>query len=157
MTRTVEVERHVRARPETIFPFFTDPALAVQWQGTYAELDPRPGGRYVFHFGDGPRIVGEYIELDPPHRLVLAWGWERAEGSPLAEVPPRSTTLEVVLTPEPGGTLVCIRILGLGSDDAAKFTAWGAQTYIARLAVAAEGGAPAPDPVASGLESNRPA
>ena len=35
------------ARPETIFPLFTDPAKLTRWKGRSATLDPRPGGTYL--------------------------------------------------------------------------------------------------------------
>jgi hypothetical protein len=40
----VEVSVHVAAQPETVFPFFTDPARYVQWMGGGATLEPVPGG-----------------------------------------------------------------------------------------------------------------
>ena len=33
---------HIKAPPEVVFPYFTDPALIVTWIGDRAELDPRP-------------------------------------------------------------------------------------------------------------------
>ena len=35
----------IDATPETIWPFLTDPKRHVEWLGTVAEIDPRPGGR----------------------------------------------------------------------------------------------------------------
>ena len=37
---------HIKAPPEVVFPYFTDPALIVKWIGDRAELDPQPGGMF---------------------------------------------------------------------------------------------------------------
>ena len=42
----VEREIRVAAPPETVFAFFTDADKMVQWKGSEAQLDPRPGGIY---------------------------------------------------------------------------------------------------------------
>ena len=42
----VEVEVRIAASPETVFDFFTEPELMVQWMGRRVELDPRPGGGF---------------------------------------------------------------------------------------------------------------
>ena len=57
--RTFSVTREVtiHASPETVFAFFTDPARMVQWMGTKAMLDPRPGG--VFRVNPGGHAVSE--------------------------------------------------------------------------------------------------
>jgi uncharacterized protein YndB with AHSA1/START domain len=36
---------HIKAPPEVVFPYFTDPALIVTWIGDRAELDPHPRQR----------------------------------------------------------------------------------------------------------------
>jgi len=42
----------IDATPETIWPYLTEPDKHVDWCGTVAELDPRPGGIYrVFMAG----------------------------------------------------------------------------------------------------------
>ena len=38
----IQHEVRIQAKPETIFPFFTEPDLMVQWNGTTATLDARP-------------------------------------------------------------------------------------------------------------------
>lgn len=85
------VEREIRilARPETIFPFFTDPAKMVRWKGTEAALDPRPGGIYRVNVTGQNIARGEYREIVPYSRIVFTWGWEGD-----AAVPPGSTTIE---------------------------------------------------------------
>jgi len=71
----LEVSVHIAAQPETVFPYFTDPARYVQWMGNHAKLDPVPGGAYRIRMRDGVETAGEFLEVDPPRRLVFTWGW----------------------------------------------------------------------------------
>ena len=66
---------HIAAQPETVFPYFTDPARYVQWMGTEATLEAVPGGRYRVRMRDGVEAAGEFLEVEPPRRLVFTWGW----------------------------------------------------------------------------------
>ena len=61
---TVEREVRIAARPETIFPFFTDPAKMVRWKGVHATLDPRPGGIYRVDVTGRNVAKGEYVEVN---------------------------------------------------------------------------------------------
>jgi uncharacterized protein YndB with AHSA1/START domain len=138
-TQVVEREVYVDAAPETVFEFFTNPEKMVRWKGRAATLDPRPGGIYRVEIG--PYVaLGEYVEVDPPHRVVLTWGWEG--GSP---IPPGSSTIEVTLTPDGDGTLVRLVHSGL-SEESAEAHAHGWDQYMPRLAIAAAGGDAGPDP-----------
>ena len=44
------------------------------------QTDLRPGGRYRLSMRDPSGVVrsvgGEYVEVDPPRRLVYTWTWE---------------------------------------------------------------------------------
>ena len=143
-TPTGAVEREVRidARPETIFPFLTDPDLMVHWMGTMAELDARPGGIYRIDI-DGEHIVrGEYVEVSAPDRVVFTWGWE-SEQSP---VRPGTSTVEVTLRSEDGATIVRLVHSDLPSRESADAHSEGWEHYLPRLAVTATGGDPGPDP-----------
>jgi uncharacterized protein YndB with AHSA1/START domain len=96
LTASVRIE----APPERVFPYFTEADRMVRWMGEAAQLDARPGGRFAVDV-EGTAIRGEFVELDPPHRVVFTWGhagW--------AELPPGASTVEVRLTAEDGGTLV---------------------------------------------------
>ena len=70
----LEVSVHIQARPETVFPYFTDPARYVLWMGSQAVLEPRPGGVYRVTMSNGVVTSGEFLEVDPPRRLVFSWG-----------------------------------------------------------------------------------
>lgn len=152
--RTIEIERRVHCRPETAFTFFTDPAKHVLWQGVRADLDPRPGGQYLIHYSEHTRLRGEYLELDPPKRIVLSWGVEMS-GADLpdgaAELLPGSTLIEVVFVPDGDSTIVRIRHSGLPTEAASTFTGTGWGVYVERIAAVAEGRDPGPDPLAAAV------
>ena len=96
--------------------------------GVHADLDPRPGGRFRID-ADGEHVaVGEYREIDPPHRLVMTWGWQ---GNP--SVPPGSTRVEITLTPDGEGTLLHLRHTGLPDDAARETHLAGWSQYTGRL------------------------
>ena len=137
----LEVTVHISARPETVFPYFTDPARYVQWMGSSATLEPTPGGRYRVGMRDGVEAVGEFVEVDPPHRLVFTWGWTDGFA-----VPPGSSRVVVTLVEEDGGTRVLLRHYGLPDEDQVEHHRGGWGAYLGRLSVRAAGGDPGPDP-----------
>jgi uncharacterized protein YndB with AHSA1/START domain len=130
----VQVERQIAASPATVFSYLVEPAKFVAWMGTSAELDPRPGGRFRIEVDRGNVAVGEYQQIDPPHRLVLTWGWERSE-----TVPPGSTTIEITLAPQGSGTLFRLRHLGLPDEGERASHHEGWAMYSERLAALFDG------------------
>lgn len=102
---------HIKAPPEVVFPYFTDPALIVQWIGDRAELDPRPDG--VFSLGMGEVMAsGVYLTVEPPYRVVFSWGVAGNE-----TLPPGGSTVEVVLTPDGDDTMVVLTHRGVPSTQ----------------------------------------
>lgn len=145
---TVEVSQRVDGTPDVVFPYFTDPEKYCLWQGLEAELDPRPGGVYRLKFFDGGAVEGEYLVVDPPHRIVFSWGWNGDALPPgMADVPPGSTTVEVTLVADGDGTIIQLRHSGLPSDAASSVHEWGWRTvYLPRLEIARAGRDPGPEP-----------
>ena len=137
----IEREVRIEAPPETVFQFFVDPKLYVRWKGRMAWLDPRPGGEYRVAINDKAVAKGEFVEVDPPHRLVFTWGFEGVDG-----LPPGTTTVEVLLEPDGDGTLLRLRHSGLMNETMCLFHGWGWGVTLDRLLVAAEGGDPGPYP-----------
>jgi uncharacterized protein YndB with AHSA1/START domain len=131
----------VDASPETIFEFFTVPEKHVQWEGTEAELDPRPGGVYRVLIAGAVQAAGEYVEVVPYEKVVFTFGWD-VEGNPVG---PGSTTVEITLHPDGDKTLVRLAHRGLPDDDAVAQHGHGWEHYLGRLAVAAAGGDAGPD------------
>lgn len=139
-----ETEVHVNARPETVFAFFTDPAKMVQWKGTDAALDPRPGGVYRVNVTGRETAIGEYLEVVPHSRVVITWGWDKGP------VAPGSTRVEVDFIPDGNGTIVRLRHYGLDAEGLSQH-AEGWNHYLPRLALAAAGREPGPDPWVQGM------
>jgi uncharacterized protein YndB with AHSA1/START domain len=99
----VVVERRIQARPSTVFSFLTDPAKWTRWQGTAADLDPRPGGVYHVVVREGAVARGTFLEVIPHRRVVFTWGFEVPAGHPIA---PGSSRVEIDLLPDEDGTLL---------------------------------------------------
>jgi uncharacterized protein YndB with AHSA1/START domain len=140
----VTVHRIIRARPSTVFSFFTDPNRWLSWQGMTAEIDARPGGIFRMNVrGDG-WASGEFVTVAPYERIVFTWGWE-GDDSP---VPPGSSTVEVTLRPLGAEhTELTLTHHGL-PPPALDVHREGWNHYLDRLTIRAAGGDPGPDPSA---------
>ncbi len=97
-------EIEIAATPETVWAFLVDPEKAVRWWGTTVELDVRPGGTYRVETNARHIARGEYLEVEPPRRLVYSFGWEAGTEEVTALVPVGSSTVEIELEPSAGGT-----------------------------------------------------
>lgn len=145
----VTVTRRIRAAPERVYRFFTDPALWSRWQGTSAMVDAQPGGLLQVAMGrDGSGLAeGRFVELDPFERVVFTWGWA---SSPLSSLPPGSTVVTVHFRPDGDGTLVTLTHDALPQSERDIHEA-GWSLYLDRLVLVAEGGDPGPDPSLQGV------
>ncbi|WP_202425182.1 SRPBCC family protein [Streptomyces sp. HUCO-GS316] len=137
----VVVERHIAARPETVFSFFTDRDKWLSWMGTDGEFTFEPGGGYRTNVNRDNVAEGRFVAVDPPKRIVFTWGW--AEGG--MDLPPGSTTVEITLEPVDGGTLLRLVHSGLPTPEACAAHEEGWIHYVGRLAAVAAGGDPGPD------------
>lgn len=99
------VERRIAAPPETVFAFLTESDKWTSWQGTRADLDPRPGGVFRVDVREGAVTSGTYVQVDPPHRVSFTWGFE----TPGHPIPAGSTLVEIELVPDADGTLLRLR------------------------------------------------
>jgi len=145
VTESISVEREVAiaASPETVWELLTQEGEAVKWMGQSASFDLRPGGTYRVEVLPGNTARGEFVEIDPPRRLVVTWGWEPGSQS---TVPAGSSTIEFELTPDGGGTMLRFRHLDLPSAEAAESHGHGWDHYLGRLARLAGGDDPGRDP-----------
>ncbi|HUK44070.1 MAG TPA: SRPBCC family protein [Gaiellaceae bacterium] len=152
-TERLEVRREITiaARPETVWQFLVDPQKALLWWGIDARFDLRPGGEFRVHVVPGHTASGEFVEIDPPRRLVYTWGWEEGRDGPNL-VPPGSSTIEIELEPTVEGTTLRFVHRDLPAEESVVSHGQGWDHYLGRLAVAAAGGDPGRDPW---LEGNR--
>jgi uncharacterized protein YndB with AHSA1/START domain len=77
---------------------------------------------------------GEFLEMDPPKRVVFSWGFDEAA----IGVPPGGSTVEVTLTPTDAGTRVRLVHRGL-SPSATRDAAGGWTIMLDRLRSAVDG------------------
>jgi uncharacterized protein YndB with AHSA1/START domain len=122
----LRLERVLDAPPERIFAAWTDPSLLRRWWAAEADwttpgasTDVRVGGRYRLSMRDTSggvnSVVGEYLEVDPPHRLVYTWAWEAHARSPAAS---EVTVVAVDFVPEGSGTRVVLEQRGFAGQNA---------------------------------------
>jgi uncharacterized protein YndB with AHSA1/START domain len=79
----------VDAPGERIYKTLTEPAELAKWWGPHGfttpeiELNLRVGGSYRFTMqppeGDPFHLAGEFLEIDPPRRLVYTFRWEEPD------------------------------------------------------------------------------
>jgi uncharacterized protein YndB with AHSA1/START domain len=141
----VEVTRRIQAAPEDVFPFLTESEKYTRWKGLAADLDPRPGGVYRVQMSPDSTAVGEFVEVDPPSRVVFTGGWEGSD-----DVPPGSTTVEITLEADGDETVAVLRHFGLPNAHEAEEHTQGWNHYLSRLEIAGSGRDPGPDPTAAG-------
>jgi uncharacterized protein YndB with AHSA1/START domain len=85
----LHLQRVLPAQLELIFSTMTEPARLAAWWGPQgfttpeAVVDLRPGGRYRFTMqppeGEPFHLSGEFLEVDPPSRLVYTFRWEEPD------------------------------------------------------------------------------
>ncbi|HEY2596578.1 MAG TPA: SRPBCC family protein, partial [Chloroflexota bacterium] len=88
----------------------------------------------------GNDFRGEYLEVEPPHRVVVSWGLAGSDA-----FAPGSSRVEFTLVATRGGTTLRVLHTGLPERHARRH-ALGWAHYLARLTRAARGDLPCPDP-----------
>lgn len=89
---TVRISKIMPARREDVFNAWLDAAGMARWmcpgdiKKTDAEIDARVGGKFriVMHGEENDyEMTGEYVEIDPPRRLVFTWESSMTAGESL--------------------------------------------------------------------------
>ncbi|AYD89120.1 SRPBCC domain-containing protein [Actinomyces sp. 2119] len=128
----------IAAPPEAVFAYLTTAEGMTAWMGEYADLDPVPGGRFAVNIAGYP-VRGEFLHVEPPHRVVVSWGFAGSD-----ELPAGASTVEFRLTPTREGTRVDLRHYDL-PDAQVPGHADGWANFLPRLAAAGAGGNAGPD------------
>ena len=110
-TTSVVREITIAASPETVWQFLVDPDKAIRWMGQAAWFDPRPGGQYRIQVLPGNTASGEFVELDPPRRLVYTWGTDELH-------------FQLEPTDIGGCTLTFVNVLGVRDAAARNAAGW---------------------------------
>jgi uncharacterized protein YndB with AHSA1/START domain len=96
---------------------------------------PRPGDALHLDL-DGTVIADRYIEVDPPHRLVIGWDHQGTD-----KATPTPAVIEITLTPTGDGTNVKVELSGLSEEETAFYRQlWERQ--LDRIAAASAGAEP---------------
>ena len=127
----------VAGRPETVFAYFTDPAKMVQWMQKQ-RWTPAPAASVGSSSSRPKRGASSW------RSIPISESSSRGEQKLLA-TPPQSTVVEVSFTPDGEDTILQVahRRLPAASVD---FHRVGWEHFLPRLAIAAAGGDPGPDP-----------
>lgn len=101
----LRISRVLPAPPNKVWHALTNPDALAQWfwphdtYGTVAEADPRPGGKYLIDGQKaGIKAAGEYVTVDPPHRLVMTWRWDDEPPETLVTIELAESAEDTVLT-----------------------------------------------------------
>jgi uncharacterized protein YndB with AHSA1/START domain len=128
----------IDAPPEVVFAHLVTPERMVTWMGQHAELDPRPGGGFAVDI-NGALVRGEYLEVDPPRRVVVSWGMAGAQ-----DLPPGSSRVEFTLIRTATGTTLNLAHTRL-PETRMSTHGEGWTHYLDRLRVVLRGLDPGPD------------
>ena len=91
---------------------------------------PRVGETFQLDL-DGTKFAGRYIEVDPPHRMLLRWDRQETDT-------PTPMFIEITFTPTDEGTNVKVLFPGLSAEDAALYPQLWAR-HLDRIAAAFAG------------------
>jgi len=122
----------IDATPEVVFQFLVTEKGMTAWMGRWASLDPVPGGKFAVDIAGYP-ARGTFLEVDPPRRVTVSWGFEGNES-----LPPGTSTVSFELTPIATGTHVEVVHTDLPDADVPGHAA-GWNHFLPRLTRAAMG------------------
>lgn len=142
MSDTIVEEMEIHVPPARVFAAWTDPQQLLEWWGdeqtyltTEHTADLKPGGQWISRGRDANgrdfSVSGEYLRVEPPHRLTFTWqsSWD--------DTP---TTVDVEFQAVDSGTLVRLTHSGFTTAQARDNHQQGWQRVIAWLKQYVEGG-----------------
>jgi uncharacterized protein YndB with AHSA1/START domain len=108
MATRLQLRRTLSAPADRVWRALTDPAALEAWFwpdrfSATAETDLRVGGLYrIASTAAGMAVSGQYIAVDPPHRLVFTWRWDGEADETLVtvELRPAAAGTDLLLTHE---------------------------------------------------------
>jgi len=122
MSEVLRMTRHFNVPPARVFNAWVDPAIVSLWLFTSKEsefnktdIDARPGGKWSIRdrrAGTDYTGSGEYLEVDPPRRLVFTFG--------MLQFSPNYDVITVELAEEEGGARMTFIQEGTGIADELK-------------------------------------
>jgi uncharacterized protein YndB with AHSA1/START domain len=126
----IDYSIRIQAPAEIVFRMLTEADLLTEWVAREAEVDRRTGGQFRWVYENGDIVLGRFVEIDAPRRLVLAYGWEE----PVSRgIPPNSTEVEITLEESDGATLLRLVHRSLPAAEVESHQA-GWDFFLTRLA-----------------------
>jgi uncharacterized protein YndB with AHSA1/START domain len=111
--QSLQAQIDIKADPEKVFMAWTDRDRFAQWFGPpkrngsleVAHFDCQVGGTFdvsmVFADGDKVQLTGEYLEVDPPKKIVFSWLWtDGTDTLVTVDIAPIETGSRLTLTHE---------------------------------------------------------
>jgi uncharacterized protein YndB with AHSA1/START domain len=129
----VEVSVDVRARPATVFGYFTSAQKLRAWLGDGAEIDPVEGGSVTIRYPTGEIARGVVERIEPERSFTFTWGYEGGAHG----LAPGSTRVTILLEPTHQGTRVILRHEGLPTEETRTGHRQGWSHYVSVLATQA--------------------
>jgi uncharacterized protein YndB with AHSA1/START domain len=109
--KSVSLSRYFEASAERVFDAWINPEVAGKWLFTMpiseahtTEIDARVGGKYTItdtREGTQYTAIGEYLEVDRPHRLVFTFG--------MPQFSPEFDRITVEIVPEGTGCVMTLK------------------------------------------------
>ncbi len=139
---TIVQEVVLPVTPEELFAWFSEPTRIATWMGTAAHAEIRPGGVYSCLLPGGQAWDGLVVELSPPHRLVVTFGWR----DPAVGMPAGTGLVEWEFARHSSGTRLRMTLLHVPPPLLELLNDSWARLY-ARLRNVLAGRAPGPHPL----------
>lgn len=95
----VEQRVMIPAPIERVFDLLSTSEGLCEWMAIQADVDRRPDGVVTWTHENGDRMVGRFVEIEPPTRLVFSYGWANGQ-----------------LGLAPGGSIVTITLTASGDE-----------------------------------------
>jgi uncharacterized protein YndB with AHSA1/START domain len=133
--RDVRLQIRIDASPATVFALLTDPVQMKTWFAELVQAEARPGGLFRISGPTGVSIEGTYLEVIPNRKVVFTWGG--VEG-----LKPGQSTVEFLLEPDGGSTVVYLRHYGLPPPTIESHRRGWVYSGLVKLKDAAEGRKP---------------
>jgi uncharacterized protein YndB with AHSA1/START domain len=140
-TALVQVSRIFAADRERVYHAWTEPEAVRHWFGPAlggaqsVEADVRVGGRYRINIKSPPArpgtcVVGKFLEVDPPKRLVYTFAWEQQ----LLALGMGESQVTVEFLEQGGATEIRLTHELLDKRRVVAFHRWGWKISLKRLA-----------------------
>lgn len=95
----------LRARPATVWRFFSEPEMFARWWGAGSSIEARVGAPMRIAYPDASTASGEVLAIEPERMIAFSFGYD-TPGKPIA---PGGSRVTITLEQVPEGTRVELR------------------------------------------------